>query len=162
MFFAILTSSSTEPRDFRWSPIVVRLVPIVVRYVIASSGLLSFQIFYFRPHFPNFCQNLLVAVNRFLRLINFAWVNFGKSSFRCKLVLSSAWWDTNSLTCLIKSSSVNEDDRRMGRKFAARISSRRPVSKDFIKVLWILGVHRSGLRSLILCLRTLLCYLERS
>ena len=69
-FFSSLTPSSTEPRDFRWSPIVVRLVPIVSRCIIASSGL--FQIFHFRPHFPNFCQNLLVAVNRFLRLINFA------------------------------------------------------------------------------------------
>ena len=72
----------------------------------------------------------------------------------------SARWDANSLTRLIKSSSVKKDARRMGRKFAVRISSRRPVSKDLINdvMSFELEVHRSGFRSLILCLQSLLCY----
>jgi hypothetical protein len=53
------------------------------------------------------------------------------------LLCLSAWSDASSFTCLIRSSSVNVGELSICRKLAARTSSRRPVSNDLMKVLWI-------------------------
>lgn len=142
-FFTGWTTSYAISCRFGWSAIVVRLVSIIFRRIFASDNLLSFQILNSCPDFSDFSQNFwLFSTNLFA----FVSSSFTSQELTLASLLSNASlfclsnsWDANSLTCFITSLSVKTDEERIGRKFAARMSSRCPVSKTLINVYWIRG-----------------------